>query len=60
MLSQIEIDDCSQALVENLKAVYKLLSHLALDAKFLAEHGEFFPEGKGLGKKHLQGKAKEP
>ena len=60
VLSQIEIDDCSQALVENLKAVYKLLSHLALDAKFLAEHGEFFPEGKDLGKKHLQGKAKEP
>ena len=31
VLSHIEIDNCSRAFLENLKAVYRLLNHLAPD-----------------------------
>ena len=52
VLGKIEIDDCSQAFVENLKAVYKLLEHLALDAEFLSEYGNLMPDQKDPGKKN--------
>lgn len=60
VLSHIEIDDCSGAFVENLKAVYRLLGHLTADAEYLAEHGDFFSKSKDLSHKHPQGKAGEP
>lgn len=50
VLGKIEIDDCNQAFVENLKAVYKLLGHLALDAEFLSEYGDLIPEQKDIDK----------
>ncbi|MCG8322169.1 MAG: hypothetical protein MI921_21920 [Cytophagales bacterium] len=60
VLSHIEIDDCSPAFLENLKAVYRLLNHLTIDPAFLSEHSELFPEHSDLHKRHLQEKAKEP
>ena len=55
VLGRIEIHDCNRAFVENLKAVYKLLGHLALDAEFLSEYGDLIPEQKNAGKKQGRG-----
>ncbi len=48
LLGEIEIDKCSQSLIENLKSVYRLLGHLLLDGEFLSENEKFILEYKDL------------
>lgn len=46
VLKNIEIDDCSRELVDNLKSVYKLLEQLELDERFLSQNKDSIPDYK--------------
>lgn len=58
ILKEIQINECSNSLKENLKSVYKLLSHLLLDQDFLNHHELLLSEYKELIIHRADGKVK--
>ncbi|GAA0195484.1 hypothetical protein GCM10009122_59660 [Fulvivirga kasyanovii] len=59
ILKEIQINECSNSLKENLKSVYKLLSHLLLDQDFLNQHELLLSEYKEHIINRANGKVKE-
>ena len=60
MLSKIEIENCSPDFKEDLKSVYKLLSHLLLDKAFLSRHKNLLQEFSHRHAPHEKLKVSEP